>query len=149
LCGNLGSEAERKCGGVITVKKLKDRGVHCIEAKVIRGSADFDPIFFRWDNQAGRMVSLDQLESAEMKKTIDKGEIKRQKLIALAKACLITGGLRAKDLIDSLIKNAALVEHKSFGKRTAETRIKEMVEMSIVVKENDIYRIADEYLPKP
>lgn len=42
--GNLGSEAERKCGGAITIKKLKEQGVHSIVPRLIRGSADFDTI---------------------------------------------------------------------------------------------------------
>ena len=59
LRGHLGSEAERKCGGAITIKKDREKQIHWIEPKLIRGSADFEKIYFRYDETKGRMVSLD------------------------------------------------------------------------------------------
>lgn len=59
LRGHIGSEAERKCGGAISVKKDRDKGVHFIEPKYLRDAEDFAPVVFKWSNDLGRMVSVD------------------------------------------------------------------------------------------
>ncbi|MET4074518.1 AAA family ATPase [Hymenobacter sp. UYCo722] len=46
--GHLGSEAERKGGGVITVVKDKEGGCHIIKSKILRNGPDFEPVYFSW-----------------------------------------------------------------------------------------------------
>jgi|GEM_PF-2178248 len=149
LRGNLGSEAERKCGGAITIKKLKDKGVHSIEAKVIRGQEDFDPIFFRFEKASGRMVSVDETEAAELNRSMDKGQIKLDKRIQLAKRCLLTGSLKWSDMVEAIMLHISEIEGKPVSKRTAENRIEELVKMGIVHLQNQFYAIADIYKPQP
>jgi hypothetical protein len=149
LRGNLGSEAERKCGGAITIKKIKDKGIHSIEAKLIRGGPDFDPVFFRYDVSLGRMVSLDANESNEVKKTTDKATMKLNQRIELARRCLITGSLRSADLVHAILSCVTEIEGKSIEIRTAEGRLKQMKDMGIIKSNGDFYELADKYIPQP
>ncbi len=59
LRGHIGSEAERKCGGAISIKKDREKGVHFIEPKYLRDAEDFIPVVFRYDTAQNRMVSVD------------------------------------------------------------------------------------------
>jgi len=63
LRGHIGSEAERKCGGAISIKKDRQTGVHFIEPKYLRDAEDFTPVAFRYDTTQNRMVSLDKQEA--------------------------------------------------------------------------------------
>ena len=150
LRGNLGSEAERKCGGAIAIKKIKDKGCHSIEAKLIRGSADFDTVFFRFERELGRMVSLNDSESSEVKKSTDKAAIKQAQRVQLAKRCLNTGSLKYGDLVEKIMSVGIEIEGKPISaKRTAEGRVKEMKVMSIINLNGDFYELADKYIPQP
>ncbi len=149
LRGNLGSEAERKGGGVVTIKKIREKGIHSIEAKLIRGGPDFDPVFFRYDISLGRMTSLDPNESSVVKALTDKATIKANQRIALAKRCLITGRLNYQDLVNAIISFAMEIEGKPVQKRTAESRVKEMKDMGIINLNGDFYELADKYIPQP
>lgn len=66
LRGHIGSEAERKCGGSISIKKDNEKGVHFIEAKLLRDDGNFPPVIFRYDKTQGRMVSVDKLEAQQV-----------------------------------------------------------------------------------
>ncbi len=149
LRGNLGSEAERKCGGAIAIKKIKDKGIHSIEAKLIRGGPDFETIYFRYDKALGRMVSLDATETIEVKTTTDKNIIKLNDRVKLAKQCLITGHLKFGDLVQKILELAPEIEGKSLSKRTAETRVTEMKKREIININGDYYGLADKYIPQP
>lgn len=59
LRGHIGSEAERKCGGAISIKKDREKGVHFIEPKYLRDAEDFAPVVFKYDTTQGRMISVD------------------------------------------------------------------------------------------
>lgn len=59
LRGHIGSEAERKCGGAISIKKDREKDLHFIEPKYLRDAEDFTPVVFRYDKSKGRMVSVD------------------------------------------------------------------------------------------
>lgn len=59
LRGHIGSEAERKCGGAISVKKDREKGVHFIEPKYLRDAEDFTPVVFKYCKDQMRMVSVD------------------------------------------------------------------------------------------
>lgn len=59
LRGHIGSEAERKCGGAISIKKDREKGVHFIEPKYLRDAEDFTPVVFKYDTNQSRMVSVD------------------------------------------------------------------------------------------
>lgn len=81
LRGHIGSEAERKCGGAISIKKDKEKGVHLIEPKYLRDAEDFTPVVFKFDKDLGRMVSLDsqtaQITLQEIKDKSKGAELKQ------------------------------------------------------------------------
>ncbi len=148
LRGNLGSEAERKCNGSITIKKIKEKQIHCIEPKSMRGG-DFEPIYFRYSKELGRMVSLDASEAQEVKKTTDRAAIRLQKLIDLAKICAGTQSVSYGDLVIGIINNSKKIEGKMVSKRTAQSRVTDMVSEDVLIKDGDFYRIADKNIPQP
>lgn len=81
LRGHIGSEAERKCGGAISIKKEKARGVHLIEPKYLRDAEDFTTVVFKFDKELGRMVSVDsqtaQIILQEIKDKSKESELKQ------------------------------------------------------------------------
>lgn len=148
LRGNLGSEAERKCGATITIKKIKEKGIHSIEPKYMR-AGDFEPIYFRYDNSLGRMVSLDSTEANEVKKLTDRPTIKLNSRIDLAKRCLLTGQLKYKDLVERILATAQEIEGRPMQVRTAQGRVNELKTMGIINLNGDFYVLADKYIPQP
>jgi hypothetical protein len=66
LRGHIGSEAERKCGGSISIKKDNEKGVHFIEPKYLRDDGNFPPVVFRYDKTQGRMVSVDKQDAQQI-----------------------------------------------------------------------------------
>jgi hypothetical protein len=149
LRGNLGSEAERKCGGAITVKRLKDKDCYCIQAKLIRGAKDFEEIYFNYDNTLGRMASLNAADSAEVSRTVDKKQIKHERLITLAKKCLLLDRLTYGDLVTRILTHASEVEGKSIKERTAQSRVKELVVAGVIELDGEFYTLTDKYKPQP
>lgn len=149
LRGNLGSEAERKCGGAITIKKIKEKGIHTIEPKVIRGSEDFDPVLAEYSKDKGYLVSVNESKAVEIRNTLDKSQVKLQKLINLMKRCTIAGSLKHKDLVQAILRNVIEIEATSISKKTAENRIRAAYDAGILIKSGELYRIADIYIPQP
>ncbi|MCA0231888.1 MAG: AAA family ATPase [Bacteroidetes bacterium] len=87
LRGHIGSEAERKCGGAISVKKDRDKGVHFIEPKYLRDAEDFTPVVFKYDTGLGRMVSVDS-QAAQIAIQEQKDKKKGSQLMQLYFKCM-------------------------------------------------------------
>jgi hypothetical protein len=151
LRGNLGSEAERKCGGAIAIKKIKEKGIHSIEPKVIRGSEDFEPVYFRYSKEHHRMVSLDATEAMEAKKSVDKNQVKFEKRLELARKCTNNGkdAIKYSSLVDQIMFHSQQVEGKPVQKRTAENRVVDMCSNGILILNEDKYVLESKYIPQP
>ncbi|MCA0231899.1 MAG: AAA family ATPase [Bacteroidetes bacterium] len=87
LRGHIGSEAERKCGGAISVKKDREKGVHFIEPKYLRDAEDFTPVVFKYDKELGRMVSVDS-QAAQIAIQEQKDNAKGSQLKQLYSKCM-------------------------------------------------------------
>lgn len=87
--GHIGSEAERKCGGAISIKKDREKGVHFIEPKYLRDAEDFTPVVFKYDNVQCRMVSVDS-ETANAAIQDQKNQSKKTVLRRLYEKCMGT-----------------------------------------------------------
>ena len=77
--GHLGSEAERKGGGVIAISKDKEAGCHIIRSKLLRNGPDFEPVYFSWSEGRKYFVTDGRgpaLASAEKDK--DERELARE-----------------------------------------------------------------------
>jgi hypothetical protein len=77
--GHLGSEAERKGGGVIAISKDKEAGCHIIRSKLLRNGPDFEPVYFSWSEGRKYFVTDGRgpaLTSAEKDK--DERELARE-----------------------------------------------------------------------
>lgn len=146
LRGNLGSEAERKCGGAISLTKDRDKGIHAIKPMVIRGSSDFDPIYFQWSNIEKRMVSLDESQTTLYEKMTDPSERKLELRTRLADKVTLKGMENHKygDLVKRILDMSKEVEGKTISERTAKTRVTEMIDMELLEKDEttELYSLA-------
>lgn len=60
--GHIGQEIERKCVGAISVSKDRKKRIHKISCKLIRSHADFEDIFFHFDDKIGDFKRLEENE---------------------------------------------------------------------------------------
>jgi len=136
--GNLGSELQRKCFGAVGIKKDKDKKVHSLEARLLRCSGDFDEIYFRYDKEKGRMVSLNNQESEEYKQDKNGEKKKRELRYKLADQCLLGGSERIgyKEFTRRIFNHALSIEGKKISETTAKNRLKEMIGYEIIEKDN-------------
>lgn len=63
--GHLGSQIERKCAGLVSVRKDRDTKIHSIESRLIRIGDDFDNVCFRYSEEDRRMVLLDPIATEQ------------------------------------------------------------------------------------
>jgi len=82
---HIGSESDRKGGGSIGIRKDKEKGLHYIEAKFMRGSRDFENVYFRWNDEVNRFRLLDESELEETR-AADKMSKEERKRIQLQEA---------------------------------------------------------------
>lgn len=101
LRGHIGSEAERKCGGTISIKKDREKGLHYIEPKYLRDAEDFKEVVFRYDKEQARMVSVDS-QTAQLFLQEQKDKSKSNDL---------------KQLYDTCMGNDTVVQRAEFRKR--------------------------------
>lgn len=64
--GHIGQEIERKCVGAISVSKDRLKKIHKISCKLIRNHADFEDIFFQFDDNYGDFKRLDATAEKEI-----------------------------------------------------------------------------------
>ncbi|WP_375417021.1 AAA family ATPase [uncultured Hymenobacter sp.] len=121
--GHLGSEAERKGGGVITVTKNREGGYHTINSKILRNAHDFEAVYFSYSE--GRKFFVTDGRAAALA-CAEKDKDERN----LAKQCFPAGtdSLRHTQLIER-IKVLRNVQDTAAGKWK-----KRMLECGTVVK---------------
>ncbi|NJO01442.1 MAG: hypothetical protein HC880_06900 [Bacteroidia bacterium] len=143
MTGHLGTGAERKCAGTIAVKKDRAKQVHSIEPRLFRHSSDFEPIYFNYCPDSRRMVSLYGAARQDAQKTMDRETQKTEELRELAETCFEG---------DHLLMNKALVarirNETGVSARSANTKIKEMLERQILAKVEGKYTLYDEAIHK-
>lgn len=134
LRGNLGSEAERKCGGAIAIRK-KD-GIHSIAPKVIRGSEDFNTIYFQWNKMIKGFKTCDEIQRQLIEEKTDPKILKMESLKRMARAITNNGDktLSYSEACEKILSNFKAIEGDERSKRTAENRLKEMQDLGIIEK---------------
>lgn len=140
LRGHLGSEAERKCGGSIGIRKNKEKQVHYIEAKLLRGTSDFDPVYFQWHPERKRFTLAEEgvvtIMQNENKKTREE-----QKLETIERMFRgVYGGqkqLEKKQIVDRITAT------HSCSEKTAQRRLADAISMEIISynPETELYMI--------
>lgn len=117
--GHLGSEAERKAGGLIAVNM--DNGTRYIVARKLRHGANFEPVPFTWSDLDKRFISLDPSEVPK-KFLEDNAARKEDEARKLAPRCFPSDILemRSKELHDEVMRL------HNCGESAAYHRIKEM-----------------------
>ncbi|PQA59422.1 AAA family ATPase [Siphonobacter curvatus] len=145
LRGHIGAEAERKSGGVISIGKDREKKVHWIEPKYIRGSADFDRIYFRWDKSANRFAQCDENEVAYMKVLEDRTARKEDDLKTLATACLQKPCLK-KVLLELIQMHAPRKTSELVHIKTARRYHDKMLDLGYAIVDPDgLYHLAESY----
>jgi len=138
--GHLGSQIERKCAGLLAVRKDRDTRIHSIESKLIRIGDDFDNVCFRYSEEHRRMVLLDAVSTEEHIKRTNPKKLNKNEdpefLGGLVKLAL--GG--NKTMIKKELVAAIMKFDKGAGSiKTAERRIEGMLELTILTLDNDTY----------
>lgn len=134
LRGHIGSEAERKCGGAISIKKDREKGVHFIEPKYLRDAEDFTPVVFRYDTTQNRMVSVDS-QAAQIAIQEQRDKSKGSETKQLYAKCMGTDKILARaDFRKRIEKEIDPNEKKSKGarERAANLKIEDMVKSFLI-----------------
>lgn len=76
--GHLGSQIERKCAGLISIKKDRERKIHSIESRLIRIGDDFENVYFHYSEEHKRMVLLDALATAQLQEEAKQGAVEKK-----------------------------------------------------------------------
>lgn len=126
--GHMGSEAERKCGGMVTIKKDKDN-VHSIESKYMRYDASIDPVLFVYDIDKGDFRSLTGNEAKEAK---EKKELEKLNELYDQAHGIFAGGTISLNYTQIV---TALTTNDIMSIRTAKNRIKQMVDSGFIRKD--------------
>jgi hypothetical protein len=127
--GHIGSEAERKCGGAISIQKDRDKQIHWIQARYLRGTSDFEPIYFQWNHDLKRFALADEFTKAvysqDRKKSAD--ERKREKLEA--EIINLFGGFKTKNKAEAL---RTLTNITGMSDKTSERRLQSALDAGII-----------------
>lgn len=131
--GHIGSEAERKCGGAISIQKDREKQLHWIQARYLRGTSDFEPVYFQWNTELKRFSLADEQSKNAYKtdKSKTAEEKKREQLEQLIKN--LFGGFKS---IDKVNAQKTLTNILSCSAKTAERRIKDAILLDLI-KYND------------
>jgi len=129
LRGHLGSEAERKCGGSVGIRKDKEKQVHYIEAKLLRGTTDFEKVWFQWHPERKRFTLADAGVVAYMRNEDkkDPATVKKEQLEKLLKEAF---GMSTEIEKKALINRLVALEGKT--DKTAGRRIKDAIQADLL-----------------
>ena len=131
--GHLGSQIERKCAGLISIKKDRERKVHSIESRLIRIGDDFDTVFFQYSDEHNRMVLCDAVTTAELTEAAKKPKMGKDEdpefLSGLMKLCFAD----LTSLSKTELRRAIQKQDTSCGSdKTADRRISGAVTLGIL-----------------
>jgi hypothetical protein len=127
--GHFGSQIQRKCYGLLTIKKKDD--VSIVEAKIMRkaGVKEVPAIFFKYNKDKGYHTETDKTDGADAKaaKGMDQAKLLASKILPPPTA------LKNKDLVPAIMQATGKKE------RMAQSTIKDLVGWRIVDKGDDGY----------
>ncbi|GAB4017733.1 hypothetical protein GCM10028808_50000 [Spirosoma migulaei] len=136
--GHLGSQIERKCAGLISIRKDRETKTHSIESRLIRIGDDFDNVYFRYSEDLNRMVLLDAVSTEEHNKRLTQKKAGKDKdpefLGGLLKLCFKeTTFLNKADLQAAICK----YDKDAGSDKTANRRIQGAIELGLLELEHD------------
>ena len=134
--GHLGSQMERKCAGLISIKKDRERKVHSIECRLIKIGDDFDNVYFHYSEEHKRMVLLDAVATAELNEEAKQSAAtqKQEKIKGLMYLCF--GSLTVMPLKEL---RAKVMHHNptTNSDKNADEHIKKAVSLGILTVEGE------------
>lgn len=100
--GHLGSEAERKAGGLIAV--TMEQGCRCIVARKLRHSANFEPVPFTWCGIVKRFISMEP-SAVPVFLPVDHAVDRKAEAMRLASQCFPADQyeMRSKELLNRIM----------------------------------------------
>ncbi|TDE15278.1 hypothetical protein [Dyadobacter psychrotolerans] len=127
--GHIGSEAERKCGGAISIQKDREKQLHWIQARYLRGTSDFEAIYFQWNHELKRFALADESVKSSFKNERSKSaeERKRDELHAAMKN--LFGGFKT---LDKSQAQKTLANILSCSIKTCERKVASAIQFGII-----------------
>ncbi len=140
--GHLGSQIERKCAGLIAVRKDRESKVHSIESRLIRIGDDFDNVLFRYSDEHRGMVLLDAVSSENHMNRIKSQKLGKDKdpefLGGLMKLCFSQDKTMSKAQLQTAVVK---IDSSAGSVKTANRRIEGAIDLNILDCENDVYTL--------
>lgn len=134
--GHLGSQIERKCAGLISIKKDRERRVHSIESRLIRIGDDFETVYFHYSEDQKKMVLCDATHTAELKESAAAGKVSKYEdpeyLGGLMKLCF--NG--EKSLLKKALKEEVM-KQANVGDRSVDRYVNAAVKVGVLKTEDD------------
>lgn len=135
LRGHMGSEAERKCAGMIVVRKDIQQKCHYIESKFSRDAGNFNAVPFIWDDEAGYFVSAtsDFMEGLKESNKEKKTEAKNTQIKkAINQAFATSKSLTKAQMITGFMNYLPSASGKKMVDRTAREKLKECITLGFL-----------------
>lgn len=143
--GHLGSQIERKCAGLISIKKDRERRVHCIESRLIRIGDDFDTFYFNYSDDQNRMILCDATQTAQLKEAATAGKVSKYEdpeyLGGLMKLCF----KEEKSLLKKALKEG-IMKQANVGERSVDRYVNAAIKAGVLKTEDEgkTYAMTDE-----
>ena len=140
--GHFGSEAERKCGGTISIRKDVSKNIHWIEPKFLRGTRDFEKQYFSWCDSQNDFVLADETVKLIMSKQHDPEQKKYDIHIRTLTQCFAV----EKELTKIELIQRITIYHspaKPVSNKTASRVVEYGLEQGTLVLEKSLYRFLE------
>ncbi|GAB3976015.1 hypothetical protein GCM10028806_34870 [Spirosoma terrae] len=138
--GHLGSQIERKCAGLIAVRKDRETKTHSIESRLIRIGDDFENVYFRYSEEQKQMILLDALATDEYNQRVAQKKAGKDNdpefLSGLLALCFKgVASLTKAQLMAAICKH----DQSAGSDKTALRRIKGAITLNLLVNDGDMY----------
>lgn len=139
--GHLGSQVERKCAGLISVRKDREKKEHSIESRLIRIGDDFENVYFHYCPEKKRMILLDALQMEQRREQAKQGKVGKNEdtefLSGLIYHCFKDkNSLSKKELRAQIMRN----DINANSEKTADRRIEGALTLNLLFNENNEYQ---------
>ncbi|OIN58637.1 hypothetical protein BLX24_13805 [Arsenicibacter rosenii] len=146
--GHLGSQIERKCAGLISVKKDRERKEHSIESRLIRIGAEFDNVYFSYSEEKGRMVQLDALTTQQRIEQAAQEKLGKDRDPVFLNGLMFRCFEKASTLTKTELRaEVSRIDNQAKSDKTADRRIAGAIALGIIDNQDGQYRFVPSQNP--